>query len=273
MTDRVWLIGDDAGVAERLDAWISDAGSPCERLTSREAVSRLTDGGGPIKAAVVDAGDGHAVLALLEALGRRCKTTVLLVDAECYREIAAALAAGIGTFLRKPVEPAALAAALTVEGRAERPGSGRFLFRTLDDVLDLSQLVAGLCPDPAAVEIGLSELMLNAVEHGNLGIGFERKGHLMNAGTWRQELERLLRLPENLVRFGYLDVELRGDGVRFKVLDQGSGFDPQPYMNFNPERSVALHGRGIAIARMLAFPDLHFREEGSCVEGLVRRVC
>ena len=95
----------------------------------------------------------------------------------------------------------------------------------------------------------------------------------MNAGTWRQELERLLRLPENLVRFGYLDVELRGDGVRFKVLDQGSGFDPQPYMNFNPERSVELHGRGIAIARMLAFPDLHFREEGSCVEGLVRRVC
>ena len=54
MTDRVWLIGDDAGVAERLDAWISDAGSPCERLTSREAVSRLTDGGGPIKAAVVE---------------------------------------------------------------------------------------------------------------------------------------------------------------------------------------------------------------------------
>lgn len=271
MSDRVWLMGDDPDVAAQLDAWIGETGRQCERLTTREAAVRLTDGSGSFGAAVVDAGAGHASLGLLDALGRRGVATVLLVDAESYRELAVALAAGVGTFLRKPVEPAALRAALSAEGRADRPGNGRFLFRTLDDVLDLSQLVAGLCPDPAAVEIGLSELMLNAVEHGNLGIGFERKGELMNSGQWRQELEHLLRLPENLARFGYLDVELRGDGVRFKVLDQGSGFDPQPYLNFNPERSVELHGRGIAIARMLAFPDLHFRDEGSCVEGLVRR--
>jgi hypothetical protein len=36
-----------------------------------------------------------------------------------------------------------------------------------------------LCPDPESVQIALSELMLNAIEHGNLGLGFARKGQLM----------------------------------------------------------------------------------------------
>jgi hypothetical protein len=34
---------------------------------------------------------------------------------------------------------------------------------------------------------------------------------------------------------------------------------------------VEPHGRGIAIARMLAFPDLVFLDGGRCVEGVVRR--
>lgn len=42
-------------------------------------------------------------------------------------------------------------------------------------------------------------------------------------------------------------------------------------MQLNPLRSVEPHGRGIAIARMLAFPDLVFLDGGRCVEGVVRR--
>ena len=74
------------------------------------------------------------------------------------------------------------------------------------------------------------------------------------------------------MRLDQLRVELRPREVRFLIRDQGNGFDPEPYLNLNPARSVEPHGRGIAIARMLAFPDLVFLEGGRCVEGVVRRL-
>lgn len=121
------------------------------------------------------------------------------------------------------------------------------------------------------VQIALSELMLNAVEHGNLGLGFVRKGELMSCGAWRNEVERLLDLPEHQGRFAFLRVECRPREIRFLIRDQGQGFNPEPYLQLNPLRSVEPHGRGIAIARMLAFPDLVFLDGGRCVEGVVRR--
>ena len=53
------------------------------------------------------------------------------------------------------------------------------------------------CPDPEAVIIGLTELLVNAVEHGNLGITYEDKTALNAAGTWDTEVRRRLALPEN----------------------------------------------------------------------------
>ncbi len=47
------------------------------------------------------------------------------------------------------------------------------------------------------------------------------------------------------------------------------------YLSNRMSRKVLLSliyaGRGIAIARMLAFPDLVFLDGGRCVEGVVRR--
>ncbi len=80
-----------------------------------------------------------------------------------------------------------------------------------------------------------------------------------------------LELPEHQGRFAFLRVECRPREIRFLIRDQGDGFNPDPYMQLNPLRSVEPHGRGIAIARMLAFPDLVFLDGGRSVEGVVRR--
>jgi anti-sigma regulatory factor (Ser/Thr protein kinase) len=272
-TGRVWLIGDDEVVAARMAGWFGAAGYGSERLSISAAEARLATQAFAVDGVVLDPGGHHpGRLNVLDPLLRAGVPVVMLVDSESFPEMAGGLSQGVTRFLRKPVDREAFEATMA----ADLPElalnlGGHFLFRTLDDIADLSQLVAGLCPDPEMVQIGLSELMLNAVEHGNLGIGFVRKGELMQEGTWRNELERLLRMPANQQRFASLQVECRDDGVRFVIRDQGAGFDPRPYLHFNPERSMELHGRGIAIARLVAFPELNFQDGGRCVEGFVRR--
>jgi hypothetical protein len=44
--------------------------------------------------------------------------------------------------------------------------------------------------------VGICELLLNAVEHSNLGITYEEKTRLDEPGTWEAEVHRRLRLPE-----------------------------------------------------------------------------
>lgn len=272
MACRIWLVGDDPRLAELLESLLVPAGYDCERLGTAEAGGYLATGRLPVERVIVDACSRTGSLDLLTPFKEAGLPVTLLVEAEDLLAVETGLHAGVSGFLVKPFDEKALGAALALpSGGVNAPSGGCFPFRTLEDVTGLSQLVAGLCPEAEMVQIALSELMLNAVEHGNLGLGFERKGRLMTTGAWRNEVERLLDAPENLARFAYLRIECRPREVRFLIRDQGDGFDPAPYLNLNPARSVEPHGRGIAIARMLAFPDLVFLDGGRCVEGVVRR--
>jgi hypothetical protein len=273
MASRIWLVGDNPQLAGQIEAWLAPAGYECRPLACLEACVRLTDELTLGDRVIVDVSSDECSLALLAVLKDAGVQVTLLLEAEDLLAVETGLYATVSGFLVKPFERQALAAALALPwGGVSAPAGGYFPFRTLEDVTGLSQLVAGLCPESEMVQIALSELMLNAVEHGNLGLGFVRKGELMSCGAWRNEVERLLDTPAYLERFAYLRVELRPREVRFLIRDQGNGFDPGPYLNLNPARSVEPHGRGIAIARMLAFPDLVFLEGGRCVEGVVRRL-
>jgi CheY-like chemotaxis protein len=272
MASRVWLVGDDPQMMEVLEGWLAPAGYACERLGRADAEARLAAGLRGVERVVLDACSHSACCELLGPFKDSGVPVTMLVEAEDLPMIENGLRTGAAGFLVKPVEPRTVLAALGLpRGEAAAQAGGYFPFRTLEDVSGLSQLVAGLCPDPESVQIALSELMINAVEHGNLGLGFARKGELMVTGAWRNEVERLLDLPEHAARFAFLRVECRPQEIRFLIRDQGRGFDPTPYLNLNPARSVEPHGRGIAIARMLAFPDLVFLDGGCCVEGVVRR--
>ncbi|WP_374244330.1 ATP-binding protein [Zoogloea sp.] len=273
MASRIWLVGGDPRLAGQIEAWLTPAGYECIQLACAQAHLRFPDELALTDRVIVDASPDDCSLELLAVLKHAGVQVTLLVEAEDLLSVESGLYATVSGFLVKPFERQALTAALALPwGGVSAPAGGYFPFRTLEDVTGLSQLVAGLCPEAEMVQIALSELMLNAVEHGNLGLGFVRKGELMSCGAWRNEVERLLDAPAYLERFAYLRVELRPREVRFLIRDQGNGFDPTPFLNLNPARSVEPHGRGIAIARMLAFPDLVFLEGGRCVEGVVRRL-
>ena len=65
--------------------------------------------------------------------------------------------------------------------------NGEFSYRTVEEAAILAAFVAQARPQPDAAALALSELLVNAVEHGNLGISYAENPSCveMTAGTRR----------------------------------------------------------------------------------------
>lgn len=147
--------------------------------------------------------------------------------------------------------------------------SGCFRFRTLDEGHTLAVALARMCPRARHLVVGLSELFTNAVEHGNLGISFEEKAQLVAAKTWAREVEARLDTPEGRTRLVEVRVERGAGFARFVIRDQGGGFDWRRYSRLDPARAFAAHGRGISLARRLAFDTLTYNDSGNEVTATI----
>ncbi len=148
---------------------------------------------------------------------------------------------------------------------------GRFKVHNLRECNLVASQVAHLCPQPHRVVTGISELLINALEHGNLRIGYEEKTDLMRRGMWQVEIERRLKAGENIGTFVELEFSVTASSVQIRIRDQGQGFDWTPYMDFDPNRAFDPHGRGIAVARLSSFDDLEYLGPGNEVLATVTR--
>src|SRR5262249_13094384 len=106
---------------------------------------------------------------------------------------------------------------------------GEFVFRTLDEIQDISNFLSHYFTAPEMATLGLVELMINAVEHGNLGIGYEEKARLLLAESWHEEVERRLALPEFNSKTAQLTLERSSAAITVRIKDEGVGF---PWQNF-----------------------------------------
>lgn len=147
--------------------------------------------------------------------------------------------------------------------------SGRFHIRTMEDAYALAIFLAQACEDSERVAFGLNELLCNAVEHGNLGIGFNEKTRLQAEDIWEDEIERRLTLPENLSKTVVVQVERGPETLSVTITDQGAGFNWQNYEVLHPERGFESHGRGIAMAKALSFQKMEYQGRGNTVRCLV----
>jgi CheY-like chemotaxis protein/anti-sigma regulatory factor (Ser/Thr protein kinase) len=145
-----------------------------------------------------------------------------------------------------------------------------FTIRTIDEARAVGAILANVCPDPFSAVIGLTELLLNAVEHGNLGITYEEKSALKDREQWTSEVARRLALPENAGKRVRVSYERAGEESRFTIRDEGSGFDWRKYLDIDPSRAFDTHGRGIAVARRFSFDALEYNGPGNEVVARVR---
>lgn len=144
--------------------------------------------------------------------------------------------------------------------------TAEFSLRTVEEAGVLAAFLAHACPQPEGAVLGLSELLINGVEHGNLGITYGEKSELRRADRWEAEVTRRLALPEHADKRVSVRFQRQDGVIAIRIADDGEDFDWRRYLDFEPERAFDPNGRGIALARLTSFETLEYLGCGNAVE-------
>ena len=228
--------------------------------------------------------DGMEALKIIKYDERTCDIPVIMQTAlSSTHEIQEGIDAGVFYYLTKPYEIDILLAILKSSLRDSKKtreaidranaiyqtfnliNHGSFSFRTFHDVTSLSYLVSNFCYEPEEALVGINELMINAIEHGNLGIHFKEKTRLLLEGKFIDEINNRLENKEYSGRWASLHFEKKRNFIEITIEDEGDGFDWEPFMEISPERATLPNGRGIAVAKMISFHSIEYIGKGNKV--------
>ncbi len=232
--------------------------------------------------------DGMGLLRRLKEDPRFRHLPVILQTADAAPErIAEGIQAGAFYYLTKPLNLVVLRSVVraAVESRREvqnvegelaqrARGTGimqraEFRYRSPEDARALAALLAWAYPDPDRVAMGIWELLINAVEHGNLEITYAEKTQLMQERRMLAEVAERMERPEFHSRHVIATFERSASSLTLTVEDEGPGFDWKPYLVLSPDRAFHTHGRGIAMAKALCFDEVAYEGRGNRVVARV----
>jgi CheY-like chemotaxis protein/anti-sigma regulatory factor (Ser/Thr protein kinase) len=117
------------------------------------------------------------------------------------------------------------------------------------------------------LRIALREIIINAVEHGNLGITFEEKSKAVTDGTYLDFLIERQKDPERMKKKIEIEYSVNPEKVVYKITDEGKGFDHKKVMEKSTDdvnRLLLGHGRGITMAKN-TFDEIQFNSKGNQV--------
>lgn len=226
-----------------------------------------------------------AGLALTKELRNRhdlCPVIVMARDAP-ESAIVQALRAGAVDYLHKPIAEQELAHAL-YRARQLLPGAladlsgirrSECLLAMDSDPAHIPGVLSWLMkttgsalPDTQRLHLrgALQELLINAVEHGNLEIAYREKQQALAKGEYELLLQARLAQPRIRSRQVTVHVlyEREAKRVVYRIADEGAGFPWRSLLN-QPEDAMSAEGgsgRGIFLTRSL-FPNLTYNERGN----------
>lgn len=121
------------------------------------------------------------------------------------------------------------------------------------------------------IQLGLAELIVNSIEHGNCGITYEEKSKALEAGISHIDLiaEKCKdpAISAKKVTFGW---EINADKSIFTIQDEGDGFNVKNFLRkLKSQDKYSLHGRGIMMAASLG-NKLKYNSKGNKVTLIVR---
>jgi two-component system, cell cycle response regulator len=213
---------------------------------------------------------------------------ILLVNSQTSEQISAALDAGVQHYLQTPFQAPLLQSMLHLvwcEREAKRQSrlqlsdlsvflpmieTCKLRVRTPAEAARIVPMLAGFFPDSRRAEVGIKEILTNAIEHGNLEIGGELKSELSKSGALEQEVYVRLSRPEFASRSVEVVVSRTHEGVMLIVTDGGRGFAWRDRLDVDPAMANQVHGRGIAMARHIAFDRLTYNEAGNQAIALMK---
>jgi PAS domain-containing protein len=113
----------------------------------------------------------------------------------------------------------------------------------------------------------LREIVVNAVEHGNLQIGFDEKSESMREGRYFELLQERRLDPRFRALRVAVEYSISASRATFRVTDEGSGFDHAKYSKGAgeaPDAELLEHGRGLFLT-LNAFDRVLFNDKGNQV--------
>ena len=120
------------------------------------------------------------------------------------------------------------------------------------------------------IRIAIREILINAIEHGNLGISFDEKTRALENNAFIDLVHRLQKDPRLSSRKVTIDYSLDEEKVVYRISDEGEGFNHSEIMDLDPikeNEKMIEHGRGLVMARN-EFDSIRFNEKGNIVEAV-----
>ncbi len=120
--------------------------------------------------------------------------------------------------------------------------------------------------DKMSIRLGLREMLINAIEHGNLEITFEEKSKQMDSGDYLLFIQKRQEQKSYIGRKITVEFSLDNSSAVYKIADEGKGFD---HKNFIKKKKKEIsgdlaHGRGISMALNI-FDEVHYNKKGNQV--------
>jgi CheY-like chemotaxis protein len=230
---------------------------------------------------------GLDLLKQIKALNQEA-AVMLMTGAGTEDYAVEALRAGAINYFNKPVDINELSSTLTryaalAEGYDFEHYSGDFL---VEETLHLSisndlaevnhavNLIVNRCrsifhlSELFTLRFGLYEMVVNAIEHGNLGITYEEKSRALNENRLNELILLRVSDPERASRKVVIQCRISLEGLICSIRDEGEGFDHSKYSSSKDpsllfeEIGTSLHGRGILLTS-LQFDDIAYNDVGN----------
>lgn len=115
------------------------------------------------------------------------------------------------------------------------------------------------------IRFGIQEMLINAIEHGNLEINFDEKSKLQEDGVAISDIiERKAAIEKYSKKKVIIKFTLTRKKAVFTIKDQGKGFDTKKFMEkINDQSKLTLeHGRGILLTRN-NFDEFYYNDIGN----------
>jgi anti-sigma regulatory factor (Ser/Thr protein kinase) len=121
------------------------------------------------------------------------------------------------------------------------------------------------------LQLSLSELIVNAIEHGNCGISYEEKTEALDRGISSVDLiAEKCKDPEVSKKKVLLLWEIKAGKSIFIIHDEGKGFNVKAHIKkIAQQDQFSLHGRGIRMAASLSH-ELKYNAKGNQVALIVK---
>ena len=156
-----------------------------------------------------------------------------------------------------------------------------FLFRS--DEVEVSSLVRHLTDrlvpmgfassnNADVIAMAVHEALVNALDHGNLGMESRMKGDLFMDEDPYLKL-RAARMADPVYASRLIEVRLALDTERFEleISDEGKGFDASRLSPLPGDSDMAPHfGRGLPLI-LLVMDEVHFNEKGNQIRMVLRK--